>query len=291
MSAQQLERRDTSVIMAFYADEKLPEKESALLVSQLLHTLAYLGRRYEVTLVDDGGLNGALDIKGVVHTIKPEEHLGKAGAIREGLKTALKNNPDTKYFVQPDFDNDPDCQQAPKLLQILVENSIGKDSKVMVLGERDYALRRNGFLDEHRLAIFALQQQFCAQLGYPQIVDPTSGLRVYTRELAELFVKHGKSTGFGSDVEQLLIAAIEKANVFPAKLTSARRRADQTAVFKFIDCQNALNLHADSLRAKGLGKVVDTFGMMLPDMPITINTKDGDFKLISDGKVIKGSTS
>ncbi|MFH0863687.1 MAG: glycosyltransferase [Candidatus Gottesmanbacteria bacterium] len=287
-----IERRDASAVMAFYADSELSPNDFALLASQSLHSLAYLGRNHEVTLVDDGDtLRGAVNIRDVVCTIKPERHLGKAGAVREGLKAALENNPQAQYFIQSDFDGDPNPQQAQKLLQVLVKNSIGGDSPAMVLGERDDALRKKGFLDQHRTVIFALQQKFCAELGYPQIVDPTTGLRVYTRKLAELFAEHGKSTNFGSDVEQLVLAKLVGASVFPIKLTSVRKRADQTAVFKFIDCQNALKLHAGSLRAEGLGKLVDTFGMMSPDMPITIDTKDGEINLNPNRGVMKGSIS
>lgn len=288
----QLERRDASAVMAFYADKELSPNDFALLASQSLHSLAYLGRHHEVTLVDDGDtLRGSVNIRDVVCTIKPEKHLGKAGAIREGLKFALENHPQARFFIQSDFDCDPNPQQAQMLLQVLLKNSIGGDSPAMVLGERNDALQKKGFLDPHRTAIFALQNQFCIELGYPHVVDLTTGLKAFDRKLAEFFIELGKSTNFGSDVEQLIIARLVGATVLSAKLTSVRKRADQTAIYKFIDCQNALNLHADSLRAKGLGGLVDTFGTISPDMPIEIDTIDGKINLNPKEEVIKGSIS
>ncbi len=285
-----IERSDASGIMAFYADAELTPDSFAVLAAEALHTLGHLGLHHEVTLVDDGEtLRGTIAIQDFVCTVKPERRLGKAGAVREGLKAALEHNPQAQYLIQSDFDGDPNPQQAQKLLKNLVQRDIKGNDPAMVLGERDEALKKGGYFDKHRQVVFALQKKFCTLLGYPNVLDPTTGLRVYTRKLAEIFVKHGKSTNFGSDVEQLVLAKLVGADILPVKLSSVRKRADQTAIFKFVDCQKALLLYEEVLKEEGLKELVDTFANIDLANNVKLDTPDGKFVLRSNGVVIKGS--
>src|SRR3989344_1694661 len=259
--SQVLERSAVHGIIPFYADPELSPDEYAVFLTQTLRSIAHLGLRHPVVLVDDGDtLRGGVDLQDVVETIRLKPRGGKAEAVRYGIARALDRNPQLDYLIQSDFNGDPSPRQAQRMVRTLQSRGITGNVPAMVLGERDEALDRRGYLDEHRRAIFEIQQTFCAMLGYPQLTDPTTGLRVYTRALAERFLDRGKATDFGSDIEQLVIARLVGAEVLPYKLKVTRKRANFTPINKFRDCQVALILHEDDLRAIGLDEVVDTFG-------------------------------
>lgn len=255
-----LERRDASGIVPFYADPELAPDLYAKLATQTLRSIAHLGLLHQVILVDDGDtLRGGVNLQDIVETVRLDPHGGKAEAVRFGIARVITQNPDVQYLIQSDFDGDPNPRQAQRMLRELRRNGISGDQPAMILGERDEALIKRGYLDDHRKIMFTLQKRFCTILGYPHITDPTTGLRVYTRALAEHFLGKGKAADFGSDVEQLVIARLVNATVLPHKLREVRRRADFTPVSKFRDCQTALLLHADELRGAGLVEVVDMF--------------------------------
>lgn len=277
-----LEREAASGIVPFYADPELSPDLYAKLASQTLRSVAHLGLLHPVVLVDDGDtLRGEVNLRDVVETVRLDPHGGKAEAVRFGIAQALERNPSVEYLIQSDFDGDPNPRQAQRMLNELRKSGISGDQPAMILGERDEALNRKGYLDEHRKTMFALQQKFCAMLGYPHITDPTTGLRVYTRSLAQHFLDEGRATDFGSDVEQLVIARLVEAEVLPYKLREARRRADFTPTSKFKDCQTALRLHESELHDAGLDEVVNMFGTEVDSFSLA----KMNLHIFDDGKV------
>lgn len=287
-----LSRKDITSIIPFYADPELSVSQFAALSTAALHTVADIGLHHQVILVDDARtLQGKVDIKHIVKTVSFPSRLGKAGSVRQGLTAALHENPRAQFFIQSDFDGDPDPKQIRTMIRYILGAGISSQEPAMILGERDVALAKSGYLSAHRKAIFLLQKKFCRSLNFRQLVDPTTGLRIYTRALAELFVKRGRSSGFGSDVEQLIIARLCNARVLPYKLRRARKRLEYTYMTKFEDCQAALSLHEHELRAAGFGKVVDTFGSMDFSQGVTVPMNGAKVTFVPDGHALRGLQS
>jgi len=285
-----MEREQADTIIPFYENPDCSPKEHVKRVSRTLFSVAQLGLHHRVVLVDDGNSlrGGEINIPNVVVTLKLDSHRGKAGAVREGIAWVLKNNQNAEYIIQSDCDGDPNPRQVRAMLQALIDQDITGDQPAMVLGERDEALRKHKRFDEHREALFSLQNHFCGLLGYPQIVDPTTGLRLYTRKLAETFIALGKAQGFGCDVEQLIIARLLNAQVIPYKLYDARRRADHTDIAKFQSSQEALMLHSVALQEMGLKQVVDVFGRVDLMEAEIIEPAGIGIQLKSDGDSLRG---
>ncbi len=283
-------RQEITSIIPFYADPEISVKQFASLSTSALHTIAHIGLHHQVVLVDDGlTLRGNVDIEHVVTTLTVKSRLGKAGAVRQGLALALRQNPKAQFFIQSDFDGDPDPRQVTSMIKHMIKAGFNGDKPAMILGERDMAMAKAGHFSTHRQAIFELQKKFCQLLDYKQIVDPTTGLRIYTRALAKLFVKIGKSQGFGSDVEQMIIARLANASILPFKLRRARKRQDYTKIIKFKDCQDALLIHKNKLRAAGYGKVLKYFGNLDFSKDIAPITGSSKFTLDSKAQALRGN--
>jgi hypothetical protein len=258
---------DTVSVIPVYIDPEKEGKDFGQSLSEVFGSLADTVDENPAVVVSDGRtLRGRLDIDGVVSTIILPDRLGKAEAVRAGYIEALKKYPDAQIFIQGDGDGDPKLNQAREMIASLSELNITRNDLVMMLGERDQALKNNGYWDSHREVLFRIQNYFSGLLGLSHVTDATTGLRAATRPLVEKMVKFGRGKNFGSDVDQLIMCALFNATVVPYKLKDAGQRPSQTPLFKFDDCREALLSWEPELRERNYNQVVDVFGYGDPDV-------------------------
>ncbi|MBB5867232.1 hypothetical protein F4553_000611 [Allocatelliglobosispora scoriae] len=152
---------------------------------------------------------------------------GKAEAYRQGLAELLRD-PEISIVAQVDGDLDLPLHYLPDLIS-QVRSASGPE---MAIANR-YAAEGSRH-DDHRVTVTdGLAGVVRAATGY-QLVDVQAGMRVYRRGLAETFARESTSFGYGLELEQLFLAARERATVVEVP-AAYRTQATSTAAEKIED--------------------------------------------------------
>lgn len=223
--------------------------------------LDYLGKTIDglkasgierIVVIDDGS-NAIRTISNIdCDLIKHDKNSGKHSAVLSGIKHILDKDREARYVIQCDYDADQNAEDALLIIDDLEREQ--KNELAMVVGDRYQEAQPNPL--EYRKVMLKLQGVLCKQLGY-DLHDAVSGLRGYTIPLAKKFINNARTSGFGGDVEQLVIAYLEGAQVSSVPLTFSRRRSESTPGRKLMEVADAVLLHESELAQRGVGDVVN----------------------------------
>lgn len=205
----------------------------------------------KIAVIDDG--SGLLSQRGDLF-IPLASNMGKAGAIRAGLRSLLEADPEVASIVQIDYDRDQSPQDIPRLLDRLHNHDVH-----LVLGDR-YA--PHPIIEEYRTNVNLIQELICAQLGFQGLREIVTGLSVYTSSFAREFLSRSSVERWGLDAEKITIAYLAGMKVEAVPLTSSRNRSRNTLRTKLLDCLYGITAHASELRKKGKADLVDWLGFI-----------------------------
>lgn len=248
------------LVIPFYSDPNSSNYESA--VGRFGE---FLVRSKEVTslnvaVIDDGtGLTPEKLKYTPDFLVSLPENKGKAYAIREGLSALLKSNPG--FIVQYDGDGDQSYVDIPVVHNKLIEFSGGDpNNPVLVIGDRyskDLIIPPNPESVAYRQTLLMFFGAIAKQLGFDEVRDWVSGARGYTEEYAKRFLENSKSSKYGLESEQLVVASLVGAKVTTAPLTESRPRDPDTLTSKWLQNFEVYYDHEVALREQGKDNVVD----------------------------------
>ena len=179
-----------------------------------------------------------LEEKGFIQAIHIPLQIGKAEAIRRGLREVLKDS-DLEIVVQVDGDLKQDIGDVEPLIDYMK-----KTEAQMVVANR-YAYQDLNS-QHHRKSIAEILSKSISMITPYEIPDTVCGMRAYDKLLAQIFAK-SKSFGYGIEIEQLILAASVNASVSTFEVHS-NKQSNFTNVEKIEDNLFALNLHLDALK-------------------------------------------
>lgn len=240
----------------FYYNRKAPEFQDK--VACLKRTMAELKKNVDrIAVVDDGtGLLG--DRLGSNIFLQLPTNQGKAEAIRAGIRAILaQSDYPAGYILQLDSDLDQNPSDASLLLQKIIEQKIEPTQPAIIVGDRYYPGSVSNKL-KYRQSMLFIQEALSSKLGH-YLRDYVSGFRVYTRAYAEQFLDLSASSNFGVETEQIIIAFLIGAKVDTVSLTYSRPREPFTSTDKLLQNLDAILIHADALKDRGLEGVVGAF--------------------------------
>ncbi|QQG43043.1 MAG: hypothetical protein HYW45_02410 [Candidatus Daviesbacteria bacterium] len=248
------------LVIPFYSDPTSGSYETA--VSKfgdfLVRSKETIG--LNLAVIDDGS---NLTLEKLRHTpdflVTLPKNKGKSHAMREGLRALLKQNPG--FIVQYDGDGDQSYVDIPVVYNRLIAFSGGNpDAPVLVIGDRyseDLTIPPNPESVVYRQTILMFFGALAKHLGFDDVRDWVSGARGYSREYAKRFLSQSKSSRYGLESEQLVVASLTGAKVTTAPLTQSRPRDPDTLTSKWLQNFEVYSDHEQALREQGKGVMVD----------------------------------
>jgi glycosyltransferase involved in cell wall biosynthesis len=126
-----------------------------------------------VIVVNDGSTDGTYT--GVAETVLTHtQNLGKGAALRHGIEEALKSAAGLVVTLDADGQHRP--EEIPRLIRPITEGRAD-----LVLGARE----RNGAMPLSRRMTNWLSARLASRIGGQTVPDAQTGLRAFTREVAE----------------------------------------------------------------------------------------------------------
>ena len=186
------------VIPAFNEARRLPR--------YLAEIVAYFDGRnegYEVLIVDDGSTDGTADAVAAIGGTHPSVRVlrhgrnqGKGAAVRRGMLAARG-----EYRLFADADGATPIAELKRLeaalaagAHIAVASRARPDSSVLVVARR------------HRVLAGRVFSWIVRRLGLPGVMDTQCGFKAFTGPAAADLFEKVRTSGFGFDVELLLLA-------------------------------------------------------------------------------------
>ncbi len=161
------------------------------LLMSLDKVLSQLGHPYEIIIVDDGSKDDTAVIASRLSFILPvqliqhEVNQGLAGALRTGLKAAVKESEPGDLIITMDSDNTHPAGLIPRMIQLIEE---GHD---VVIGSRfQHGARVIGVPFNRELLSIAARYVFQLILPISGVRDYTCGFRVYRAEVLAAAQQH-----------------------------------------------------------------------------------------------------
>jgi len=192
-----------------------------------------------------------LESKGFIRLFNIPYQVGKIEIMKQGINHLLSIS-DADVIVQTDVHLKQQPEEIINLVECLLETGLG-----MVVANR-YGYQSLAEQEHRRSASMCLSQIVEKLTGY-QLKDTVWGTRSYTRELGVMFT-HLNSFGYGLEMEQILIAAVNGFSVGECPVQS-NRQADATNAEKIEDNLYALIGYCDSLKVSTL--IMSTLCFML----------------------------
>lgn len=205
------------------------------------------------------------------------ENRGKAYAIREGLKTLLGNpNTNPRFIVQYDGDGDQSYIDIPRLRDRLVDIAGGDpNTPALVIGDRyseGLSITPNPDSVDYRQSILLFFGALAEQFGFDGVRDWVSGARGYSQRYASEFLNRSKSSRYGLESEQLVVAYLAGARVGTASLRESRPRDPHTLTSKWLQNFEVYLDHEDELRRRGQGHTVDLVKTLVRELREELDT-------------------
>ncbi len=215
-----------------------------------------------LAIVDDGSRLNPEDFMSFTNRlVQLSTNNGKAFAVRYGLKVLLEDSTvNPEFIVQYDGDGDQSYVDIPHFITKLQEVAQGDATKpVLLIGDR-YSNRLitspnpDSIIYRQSLLIFfgAVARQF----GF-NIRDWVSGARGYTKEYAKRFIDKSRSSNYGLEAEQLVVAYLGGAFVGEVPLAFSRPRDPHTLRSKWLENFDAFLFYRDELKMRGQAHVVN----------------------------------
>ncbi len=204
-----------------------------------------------IFVVDDGtGMLASLLANNSKVTLKSlPENTGKAGAVRQALGMIVNTSlPANTVILMTDYDRDVVIGSAAQPLLAAV-----RDGADVAIGNRHSSHPENTY----RGAVNLIQTVIGELFGFDGIMDSVSGTCAYTLGFADKFLRLSRSKGWGLNAEMFVIAGVLYAHAISVPLPQTRNRAESTDRRKLIAVLDGMLLHADALRSRGFGKLVD----------------------------------
>jgi len=191
-SPEKLHQTKISVIIPAYNEELM----IGGVVKRALATLRRIAGEFEITVVDDGSVDKTFDAacKFGVTVLKHENNLGKAAAIKTGLRNSIG-----EIIVTIDADGQHNPDQIPELLDPIINEQAD-----LVIGSR-YLGGSSGFGIVRQIFDKLFVLLACILLG-KKLTDTQSGFIAFRKEAFEMLqVKSNHLL-----TTELLIKAIKK---------------------------------------------------------------------------------
>ncbi len=290
--SERAEQNESWLVIPFYSDPSLSTYSTTL-----DRFGAFAQKAKEITglrlaVIDDGShltlenLNSTPDI-----LVNLPSNIGKAAAMRVGLKNLLDNQGNLGFIVQYDGDGDQSYIDIPVVHQRLLDISdADPDIPTLVIGDRyseDLQTPPNPESVVYRQTILMFFGAIAKELGFTNVRDWVSGARGYTKNYAEEFLARSKSDRYGLESDQLVIASLVGARVSTAFLTESRPRDPHTLTSKWLQNFEVYSDHDKALRQAGKGALVDLIGNLVSNLKAEPNIFTLDLKPIGEDTEIK----
>lgn len=242
----------------------------------------------KLMVVDDGcGLKPERFQKVADSLVTIPENKGKAYAVREGLRNLLDNpNLNTGFIVQYDGDGDQSFVDVPVVHSRLKEVSDGNPNiPALVIGDRyseKLVTPPNPDSVPYRQTILMFFGAIARELGFDDVRDWVSGARGYTKGYARKFLENSKSSRYGLEAEQLVVASLVGARVTTAPLTESRPRDPHTLISKWLQNFEVYINHEKALREQGKDRLVDLIKSLVAHLRAEEDVFDLDLALIGE---------
>lgn len=214
-------------------------------IEALIKTVVALKKTADGVVVVSDGVS--IEVKEADKVIAVPNHVGKAEAIRQGIRFLLAD-PSVSIIVQCDADLD----QNPADAQIMIDRygacpkqEIAGGLPVLIIGDR-YSDKKIIF---YRRIILWLSKTLFGFWGMP-LRDVVSGFRLYNRQFAIKFVELSKSSSYGLETEMVVCAYLMGAFTDSVMLTYSRPRDPFTVKEKVRQNVDAILLHGKEIKAK-----------------------------------------
>lgn len=244
-----------------------------------------------LAVIDDGsGLTRSAlgNIPELLFTLK--ENQGKSFAVRKGLSRLLKEDSFAQHIVQYDGDGDQSYIDIPRVLSYTQQSTVrNADRPVLVIGDRyseDLSIEPNPESIEYRQSILTFFGAIAGQLGFSNVRDWVSGARGFNRSYAKGLIEKGKSSRYGLESEQLVVASLIGGDVTTAPLRESRPRDPHTLTSKWLQNFDVYKFHGPELRAQGKSHVVDVVDTLLVKMENEVNAFGLDLNPVGEDTTI-----
>lgn len=171
----------------------------------------------DILVVDDGSVDGTSEVcqkKGVL-VVRHDVNLGLASGVRTGMKYALLKG--YQYAMQFDADGQHDEAKVEEMLKTARDENCD-----IVIGSRFLKKDRPPFLKSLGKGMIS----FCIKLTCgKRITDPTSGMRVYNRDVIEKFAL---SSHFSPEPDMLAFMIRKGAKIEEIPVTMRSRRSGRS---------------------------------------------------------------
>ena len=222
-----------------------------LSLEEIHSTLEKVPKHFEIPLIvynDQDVLTyeylKSLEEEGEIRLVHIPFQVGKAEAVRRGLKSLLRQS-DANIIVQLDGRS----KQPVESTKDLVDTLISGDNH-MVIGNRYKLQNMEGQL--HRASSSILLSSIVEGMTGYKIQDTVCGMRAYVRHLAEKFCNL-KSFGYGLEIEEILISHSHGSRIGELPIQS-NRQDDKTNAEKIednfhvlISCAGDKNVEDDAI--------------------------------------------
>ncbi len=185
------------VVPAYNEEDRLP-----ITVDAILNYLEQQQQAFEIIIVDDGSQDRTVDIaysythkRNNVIVIENEHNRGKGAVVKQGVLSAKG-----KYILFTDADNATHIKEIKKLWHFI-------DDFPVVIGSRNIS-NANIQVSQpfHRKVLSRLGNRLIRALIINQYRDTNCGFKLFQHDPAKRIFENVTITGFGFDVEVLLIA-------------------------------------------------------------------------------------
>lgn len=266
--------RNKWLLIPFYSNPDLPIYSNAVSKFKDFVTNAKNLTGLNLAIVDDGSRLKPGDFMDFTdRLVQLPENSGKALALKHGLKALLEDSDiDLEFIVQYDGDGDQSYVDIPHFITKLQEVTKGDPTKpALLIGDRySEKLVTPPNLDSimYRQSLLIFFGSLAGQLGF-DIKDWVSGARGYTKEYAKRFLERSRSSNYGVEAEQLVVAYLEGASVHRVPLAFSRPRDPHTLRSKWLQNFDSFLLYKDELEARGQHNLIDVV------VKLTTNLRNG----------------
>lgn len=195
----------------------LPAYNEEQNIGSVIDSLRECCKNADILVVDDGSVDGTSEVcqkKGVL-VVRHDVNLGLASGVRTGMKYALSKG--YQYAMQFDADGQHDETKVEEMLK-----TARNENCDIVIGSRFLKKDRPPFLKSLGKGMIS----FCIKLTCgKRITDPTSGMRVYNRDVIEKFAL---SSHFSPEPDMLAFMIRKGAKIEEIPVTMRSRRSGRS---------------------------------------------------------------